>query len=912
MELKTAMVAACGLAAAVSVAHAQPRVVNITGATLLENYVRAPASTNDYIDVDGDGVAGVFGSGSIDQLAPAITNPAAPPASAYWAVMYRVSGSVQGFIELTTFGGPGFVTTDDTDVNGILGARPPAVNGFATTAYLNRTKYIDVGVATGFYNQGNPGGAPFRSDVTTLAATYAPPPSGSSGGIRIDVAPMDVSPAWATLKSGGSAAWNRTPTIAGYGANARVSTNRQGTLTGFGNLTNSLPGLNGRNLFDPANPGAANGNTIFSTSLSFAPIATVTNPGTGITRLKISEMQHLFVTGRAASGENLMVCTREYGSGTRNAHANCLGIDPSWAVGDNVGGVSTQTVNNNLGSQFTPTNKNASGGIEASLRNARLGVGYSGAERGVTGGSPASWLLAGALEIVDTMNDVYGGTQYVRPTAANVVHNGPNGWVIGGPSVLATIGDPLSEPVSAGGEGLTRPRMANPYAAQYINNIRRSIAAFVSVPADPANLGMPGEYAATQFVLPNAQDFVHDQTIPTLMVANGGYSASLQAYTVANSVYNNALYAQSNGFTGLVPARTNGTTYSDGVAGGTNYVAQDGSAVAYGSPLTLRNKIAGDFNGDGLRNVNDAAEMMRAIRQRLGGPAWSAPAGSGPLAGAPGTDAVIEILGDFDGDGSFTASDVRYWADGLAVQVTGPRAGKLDRKAGFTAVDNAWQTLTGNANFFATTKAHGAYAAGDSRADVIGSGGVNPGWAPVGADGIIDARDIDYIYRQFKQNASVTDGEANWDNLTEASTTDLSCDLTGDLRVNQDDITDILAILGTGMGDVNLDGVVDATDCTIATSNLGAVNVGWAGGDVDGDGVVTAADLALICPPTDCDTDFTCDGNADQDDVTALVNAIASADYSGICLDPDFNLDGNVDQDDISALVNRLAGGGCP
>jgi hypothetical protein len=61
-----------------------------------------------------------------------------------------------------------------------------------------------------------------------------------------------------------------------------------------------------------------------------------------------------------------------------------------------------------------------------------------------------------------------------------------------------------------------------------------------------------------------------------------------------------------------------------------------------------------------------------------------------------------------------------------------------------------------------------------------------------------------------------------------------------------------------------------------------------------------------------CDTDYTCDGNADQDDVTALVTAIASGDYSNLCLDPDFNGDGNADQDDITALINVIGGGACP
>jgi hypothetical protein len=890
-----ALLAVAGAAA--GLASAQPFVVNISGATLLENYVRSNASTNDYIDVDGDGVAGVFSSFPPDQLAPY----GVPSASdQYWQIQYRVVGSVNGFIELTRFGSS-FVTTNDADVNGILGARPPAVQGVATTAYINRTRYIDVGAFTGPYNQNNAGGAPVRSDIASLVATT----SLVNSGIRIDIAPMDVPTRWA-VQIDGQPFWGRTPGAAGYGLNPRRSTNRIGTSAVFtganaGNLPNTLPGLNGRTLFDPNNPGAADANTLFDNPFAWAVICPVVNFGTGITQITTSQLQHYFVTGRGSTGENLMVCTRDVGSGTRNAFYNCLGIDPSWGVGDNVGTESTQSVNNNLGANFTPTNKGSNGGMEATLRNARLGIGYVGGERGVTGSGSGSWLSGGALEIPSTRNDLYGGTAYVRPTADSVVHNGPNGWVIGGPAILATLGDPLSEPVSEGGLGLTRPRMPNPYAARYVNNIRRSIEAFVSVPGDAANFGMPGEYAATQFTLPGALDFVHDFVTPTQLNANPGLNASLQSYTLANSVYNNPRFASFIDGPGKVPTRTTGAVYSDGVPGGINYLSQGGSALAYGSNMPLRNKIAGDFDGNGLRNTSDIPAMIAAWRQRHGGPAWSAPAGSGTIAGAPGSDACIELLGDFDGDGSFTAADVRYFADGLAMS-----GGNLDRRAGFIAVDAAF-----GGNFFGTTLAHGAYTPGASRADLVGSGGINPGWAPVGANGVVNAADIDYVYRQFRQNPAVTDGELTWSDLSEAASGDLSADLTGDLKVNQDDIAEILSILATSLGDVNLDGTVDGADCAIATANLGQTGLGWAGGDVDGDGTVTAADIQIICGGTPCDPDLNQDGNVDQDDVSYLINVVGGgANPSGI--DPDFNRDGNVDQDDVSALINVVAGGPCP
>ena len=51
----SSLVATCGLAGTV---NAQPYEVTISGATLLENFLNSSAATNDFIDLDGDTVAG--------------------------------------------------------------------------------------------------------------------------------------------------------------------------------------------------------------------------------------------------------------------------------------------------------------------------------------------------------------------------------------------------------------------------------------------------------------------------------------------------------------------------------------------------------------------------------------------------------------------------------------------------------------------------------------------------------------------------------------------------------------------------------------------------------------------------------------------------------------------------------------
>lgn len=945
-------------------AQAQTGLVNVSGATLLENYVRSNASTNDYIDFDGNGTAGYLRNG-IQQLAPSGPSNVSQPL----AVQYRVVGSVNGFIELTRFGSGSPATGNDTNPLGIIGNRPaavPPVTGGASFAYFNRVLYINNGNSGGIpgtYNLGNPGGAPQTSN-SLYQSLYAAPGFGSGGIIQVDVSPIDVSSTLATKKEGGSPEWNRLPAELGYGTNPVTSSARPFGPSGFGNLSSELAGLNGRNLFNPNNPGAADANTIFDNSLALAPIAPVVNYGTGIRQIKISELQHLFTTGRANTGENFVVITRDVGSGTRNAFNNCIGVDPSFGVGDNIGGLSTSGNNHVLGNEYTPTNKGSNGGSEQTIRNTRLGIGYVGTERGVTGSGTGSWLTSNALEIPDTQNDIYGGTQYVRPTTFNIVNNNSNGWVIGGQAVLATIGDPRSNLAVNGGQGWAgafdpfvdnncdgirqeseaftdlngngvydatnaeaglpaplTPPMANPYAAAYVNNISRSISAATSVPADAANFGMPGEYAATQFLLLAAVDFLHDDLDYTQLIPNSGKNTCVRDYTLANNVHNNARFVAFNdSVAGKVPARRTGLVYSDGVVGGNNYIRQGSVgtpnvAVSYGNDLALRNKIAGDFNGSGDRDAGDVSEMLKAFAQRYnaGNPRWNAL--DGIYGAGAGEQAIIEVLGDFDGNGSFDSTDVRYYADGLYLV-----DGRLNRAEGFVSVDQAWATIPGgDTNFFNTIIATGkVYVEGDSAGDLAGSvAGVRKGYAPYGADGRVDAADINYVYAQYKNNSKILDGQANWDNLDEAVYFDLSADLNGDLVVDESDLCILVTgILGTELGDVNLDGVRDGADLVIAESFRGGIDRagGWANGDVDGDGLVTESDLSIIsngltcggivCPP--CAADYDQDGGVTGSDVEAFFIDFESG--AG-CADVD--LDGGVTGSDVEAFFIVFENGGC-
>ena len=801
------MLAVCGAAA--GAATAQPFVVNITGATLQQNFFKALASTNDFIDVDGDGIVQ-------ENVAP---YDVAPPfnVNQYWQLQYRAVGSGNGLAELVNWGNTWATGADCDEI---------CSSAAADGAWNNRSAYIlSGGGLTGDADANNPGAAPVRSlsDGSFFATVDTDP---VATGIQMDIAVLDVPVSWFVYNDSGSPMFGLTPTTPGYGFNGRKAANKDGTDSGQGNKLKSLGGLN-------TNTAGPDGNTVFDTLTATAPVAVMSNLGTGLRQVTYTQMRHLLGAGRLPSGENLVMITRDSGSGTRNAFTNSFCMDPSWGVGDNVGVKNDSSTFDKIGPDYLPNNKGGSSRLEGTVVNTRLGLGYTGAERGVNSG----WLL-GKAELLAVKNDLNGSAnaQYVRPNIDAILDNAVDtGYNVVGPASWATIGDPFAESIGDGGDGNGNPKLDNFAAAQYVLNTVRSIEGFAGDPGSDENLFSPGEWLAVNLLLPQATDNVQAPNQPCTIVPNPVLNQALQDYTRSASVLGSPEFYSFgvHGLNGLVPTRTTGTVYSDGVAGGASYLSQSGATVPYGSALSDRNRIAGDFNGDAKRDINDATEMVKAYADRNGGAHWNAPNGAGDIAGAPGADAVIEILGDFNGDGNFDAIDVRYWADGLGVNA-GSRL--LDRNAAFTAVDMAF-----GGNFFGTTIDGGMpYNPGDSRADVAG----NPtarGWAPIGADGVIDQADVDYIKAQFIGNPYVTDGEANWDDLDEAVGFDLSCDITGDLKVNQDDVDAINTILGLDcFADFNGDGLVDTRDVLAFLNAWTAQN---AAADCDGNGVIDTRDV---------------------------------------------------------------------
>jgi hypothetical protein len=800
-------------------AYGNKHQINISGATLFANFFAAPAGTNDYLGVDQglyysdstgvnlytDGdffrLYDQYGFG-VDQLA--FNDWTSNDVNNRWVVQSRGVGSGNGLKELDLFynsappgpNDPNFVLPNDK-------------------SYINRTQWGYSGGLMGPGNPANPGGC-----------VVVPP--------RIDMAVMDVPPIWFVVAgSDADASWEATPLDAahGYGRNPIKSWDTA--------QSNKLKSLTNLNLNSPADA-----LTIVATQVAWVPITFIANQGTGLKNVTQDDLQYLYATGRMPGGENLYACTRDSGSGTRNAAMNSLGFDPSWGRGDNMG---TKNSNGNVsyvGPIHQPTNLDGTSVMANAVANQRLAVGYVG----LTTANTQTGTTDAYYQILNLKKT--GGTQYVRPSRENTVDNNgiDTGWQVGGNETFATVGSP--DPNA----GFVMPYSR--YARDYLWNIKKSIDEFIDPCGAGDNNNMPGQYLAKNWSLAAALKAIPDDVnhTPNVFVANPNYNANVNAYYKAQGPITPAWVDGP----GKVPNRINGPRYSDGTTGG-NYLFSDGVVRPNGSALNARNQVMGDFDGDGNRDIGDIHNMMVAFANPRGFEAGA----------ASGQGVCPEIIGDFTADGNFTTEDIRYFADGLAV--VDPVSRQVNRSVGFALVDQSWTSalaaLDGNhptaGNFFNTTLAHGTYQAGSgwSKADVATHNWrtTNPtiGYTP-SADGVIDACDIDYIYyilrgglkaKAFGQtlsaNCNAWQNVMNWKNPDDAVFMDLSCDLNGDMKVDIEDVRNIVVtILGTHFGDANLDGVVDATDIAIVNAHLGQQG-GWAQGDFDGDGWVTECDLDI-------------------------------------------------------------------
>jgi hypothetical protein len=798
--------------------------VTISGATLFRDFFTAADSTARFsTDIDCDATPG-------SNLAPIWSGLGG---TYWWVVQYRGIGSGNGLAEFVAY-----------QCNGDIPNTVPSEGG-----WINRIPY------------GAPGGCDDNGMDPSCCDSGTPscPPS-------VDIAVLDVPTAWFTVVGDEvDASPDRAPGEPGYGLNPHISCGgKSNHLKSFGCLT-------------PAD--------VVDTQIAWVPISIITNHGTGYENLDITALRHLFLTGRLPNGENLVAVTRDSGSGTRNGAMSSMCLDPSWGMGENRDDKTNTSEFTKLGPAHVRSNLGGSSRMEEVVQNVRLAVGYTG----LCGSSRSAVDVSGQkYELMGVVYDDRGGTLAVRPNTQAIYFNEMDsafdyGWQIGGPETMATNGDPMIP-----GD------MENEAAADYIRNIIESIAAY----SPPGYRPDPADFMATEYQLTAAVGWVPGNP-PCNFIPNPALNEQLRAWsalndTCADIVFDYGAYSM----TGLTPVRSqnpdwsgietpscdcdypaNGL-YSDGLTGGElGYLNRHNGEYypIYGDVLNLRNRIAGDWDGDGDRDVDDIDEMMWAIDDTTGYVTANSTVGD-PV--------TPEIIGDYDGNGNFDCRDIRYFADGLALV-----SGNLCRADGFRLVDEAWFARTGTLNYFGTTLVTGVeYEAGDSRADVAGRTPCR-GAEPRGYDCVVDCADINYICENIG-----------------AVPFDYSCDMDCDLAITVSDVQVVVKdILEALDGDANLDGVVDADDWCIVTSNLGRGGC-WCDGDFNFDGIVNGSDLAMV-PRPDSMGDMNCDGDVNNFDiapfVVALTNPEGYAEQYPECdvMYADINCDGVVDNFDIAPFI---------
>jgi hypothetical protein len=182
------------------------------GATLFVDFFRAPSSTNDWIDVDGDGLAGTFTTFPfVDNLGTLW--PPNGTINTYWMFQYRSVGSVNGFNE--------FVESQTCN------AIPLSVP--AEAGIFNQFEYATLGVTNWAGPFANSSGTPVQPceiefsflDVPSAWAVRVPANGVClPGGVTSCVTDADCT---ASQKCVGAAKWDAEPSAPGYGLNPIVS-----------------------------------------------------------------------------------------------------------------------------------------------------------------------------------------------------------------------------------------------------------------------------------------------------------------------------------------------------------------------------------------------------------------------------------------------------------------------------------------------------------------------------------------------------------------------------------------------------------------------------------------------------------------------------------------------------------------
>lgn len=548
-----------------------------------------------------------------------------------------------------------------------------------------------------------------------------------------------------------------------------------------------------------------------------------------------------------------------------------------------------------------------SSGVRATVVGSRMGVGIlsGGDSRDNSNGSAlASVSNTTAAPMRALAIDFGNGAGPVQATVRNVVDGTYEMWSASQAVTVAPYANPTANDALAGNAyrpiaGDQNDQSASPTSnlqvgvhRKFLDNITKSVAAYS---------GAGTEVSPTDFIV--GSGFIPQQLMRVQKTYDGSVqtaSANSVPITPGNTtglsdtdpdgtgpgVSPKQLYLNTSNASGQVlfdntnwgnPSTTNG-----GIAtpGGTNAVkyrifasgnnAVSGAVANRTIDVSTRTVLAGDFNGDTVRDLNDVPALALAYASPntyLATPASGDVNGRNynglqVLSSSTGTNAStadgLIVLSDFNSNGNVAVdanngtfatmaverSDVKYFLYGATVDTGAQstnaavnlnkrenlvRTGQLRKNA---AIDTFNSTIQSYVTSTLITQIQ-ADALKFDKFDVNG-------------DGIADRADAQYVDRNVGLNYT------NFDHVVSTADDLVAAELNDNGIINRTDFdllsTALIAAGGLTPGDVNLDGETNGFDIVPILDNFGsladdALLSTWTSGDLTADGEVNAFDL---------------------------------------------------------------------
>lgn len=870
--------------------------ISLSGSTAMRNFTTNPTFTaltpGRTVTLNTGYTFGASAVDAINGVFPAVqlgatTNDTLPPPSNLVNANYRAyrvewheQGSVEGILELAndqigtiqsvSLSNRNPTPGNPTWINGTLGGSLTAPGTNAGGFALSNTTYNTY--------------TDFNADGSHKFG----------GQNRVQLAISDVK-ATQGFSRPGAPAWNRTAGQAGYGkGNPSLGLAGANDIVGLGSggvrrqlndesvlnmSTDRVDPATGANYpsgaWNTAGIGNLQNTTVAITATTFAA-----NPGTGLTKLNRTDAQFLQATGRLANGADFNVVTRDVNSGTLNVAASNVGLDPSFAVGENDAGngnaADALTAQISIGSGIKFSGKTAGGGqLRPTVQNSRMGIGHlsisdirSGNSAGTASNANAGTRPLRALAYRDDANDLADGSNgalisgfidpatgtFVKPSFDSITDGS---YVIYQNQTYVTVRSPDANYAA----DVIKGDNASSDVREFRDNILTSAATYPNSSSflNPANGLISNGFIPTQYMQVRKDQDGLNQSVTNPSFDSGNFGT---VRTQAQGAF-------------VVADAANVTT-------GTNSTYGNVTAATGGIAITASNYLFGDFNNDGDRDFADVKVAAAAQASLLAAGngvnyvtgtgasnAQAVPGLTGALATMTGYDNTtgakkgdLIVKGDFNSDGRFDGKDLYLLARGAAIAdnaTTDTLSGDFGTSVrnGLLRKNAALDYMAANATAQQKIDAAASLANDPSGANAFNKFDVN-------RDGLVDRQDASIVDKFVGSNITsldnqlaatiAVDGSINPTlqqkiiSLVDVELQD-NLSVTATLAGGASDFQLIRDALGSSLlgGDTNFDGTVNFDDLLKLAQNYLQPGVDrWSMGDFDLNGAAEFDDLLVL------------------------------------------------------------------